>query len=239
MHASYDDSIRSGQPRGPALYVGYCGRTGRYRMMDLPAYLSSVQEGMSRWMRDAQTMYEDMTRAYSGRGMAGVRARGERDCGCGCGEGARDCHCECCVSDADVLVHARCGETRRIPITFENGTRRERQVTLNLDGFRTAGGRDLDWNAQLSQQAFTLAPCGEHTVVAAVQVRCEPFGRDGTDQPEPNTGAGRTASVDRCEVAYARLRADGCLIRPAVLAIAVLPDDCDAYRRACGCGCCD
>jgi hypothetical protein len=39
-------------------------------------------------------------------------------------------------------------------------------------------------------------------------------------------------------VAYATLRAEGCLVRPVVIAVAVLPDDCDAYRRPCGCGCC-
>jgi hypothetical protein len=27
-------------------------------------------------------------------------------------------------------------------------------------------------------------------------------------------------------------------VRPVVIAVAVLPDDCDAYRRPCSCGCC-
>jgi hypothetical protein len=48
----------------------------------------------------------------------------------------------------------------------------------------------------------------------------------------------RLGSVDRCEVGYATIRAEGCLVRPIVLAVAVLPDDCDAYRRPCSCGCC-
>lgn len=247
MHASYDDST-SRSARGPALYYGYCTRTNRYRMMDLPEYLSNVQQGMSRWMRDAQTMYEDVTRGYGGRERAG-RVQTRIDRGCGCEDCGPDCHCECCVCEADVLVHARCGEVRRVPVTFENDTRRERQVKLELDGFKTSGGRDLKWNAQLSESEFTLRPCGEHTVVVAVQVRCDSSKPADTGDTTPNTpgvaaeranaaAQDRAGSVDRCEVAYARLRADGCLIRPAVLAVAVLPDDCDAYRRPCGCGCC-
>jgi hypothetical protein len=156
------------------------------------------------------------------------------------------------VCDADVLVHARCGELRRVPVVFENDTRRERQVKLELDKFMTAGGRDLGWPAQLSETEFTLRGCDEHTVILSVQVRCEPANTPGSTDTKPNTPAGTVStapaaaaanvrtggSVDRCEVAYARLRADGCLVRPAVIAVAVLPDNCDAYRRPCSCGCC-
>lgn len=237
MHASYDDYTRTRSDRGPAVYLGYCGRTNRYRMMDLPDYVSNVQQGMTRWMSDASSMAQEITRGY-GRpwqdATGGVRARSGRACGCD------DCRCECCVCEADVLVHARCGELRRIPVTFENDTRRERPVTLQLDPFKTAGGRDLGWPAQLSASAFTLRPCDEHTVSIAVQVRCESGGGpDTSDGPAGTaTNVPRTGSVDRCEVGYATLRADGCLVRPVVVAVAVLPDDCDAYRRPCGCGCC-
>jgi hypothetical protein len=145
------------------------------------------------------------------------------------------------VCDADVLVHARCNETRRIPVTFENDTRREKPVKLTLEKFVSAGGKDVGWNAQLSQAEFTLKPCDEHTVIVTVNVKCDTFG--GGTQP-PATGATdnpndvRRGTLDRCEVAYATLRAEGCLVRPVVLAVAVLPDDCDAYRRPCSCGCC-
>jgi hypothetical protein len=239
MNASYSDPNRSGAASGPAIYFGYCGRTNRYRMMDLPEYMSNMQQGMSRWMSDASTMYQDITRSYSspaqGAARGGVRARRGHDCDCD------DCHCECCVCDADVLVHARCGEIRRIPVTFENDTRRDRPVTLQLEQFKSAGGRDLKWTAQLSETEFTLRSCDEHTITVSVTVRCDVSG--GGDNPSGTaanaaTNQPRVGSVDRCEVAYATLRADGCLIRPIVLAVAVLPDDCDAYRRPCGCGCC-
>jgi hypothetical protein len=90
-----------------------------------------------------------------------------------------------------------------------------------------------------------------------MQVRCDAFGGEkpptgekptGGEKPQPagaklenvsmTATSTRLGSVDRCEVAYVTLRAEGCQIRPVVLAVAVLPDDCDAYRRPCACGCC-
>jgi hypothetical protein len=142
------------------------------------------------------------------------------------------------VCDADVLVHARCGEVRRIPVTFENDTRRERVVTLALDSFKTAGGRDLKWAVQLSETTFTLRGCDERTITVAVQVRCDmpdaaPTPADSNNPNVPGVGSAqpagtavntpRVGSVDHCEVAYATLRADGCLIRPVVIAVALHP----------------
>jgi hypothetical protein len=243
--------------RGPSIYYGYCGREGRYRLMDLPEFVSNVQQGMSRMMTDAQTAYQQavqglygpMTRQWDDAMRSWVpRTTPHQGRHCGCHE-HRDCHCECCVCDADVLVHARCGEVRRIPVTFENDSRRERQVKLELENFVTSGGKDVNWATNLSEQEFTLKPCGEHTVILTVGIRCEGAGGDTGNTPNANVAGavnsdsisalqGRTGSVDRCEVAYATLRADGCSVRPAVIAVAVLPDDCDAYRRPCGCDCC-
>jgi hypothetical protein len=243
MHASYDDYSRSRQDRGPSIYYGYCHQTRRYRMMDLPDFATNMQQGMSRLMTEPQAVYQDMIRGYTAPG----RTHDDR---CGCRDGhSSDCHCECCVSDADVLVHARCGEVRRIPVTFENDSRRERQVKLELETFVTAGGRELKWVTQLSDTEFTLKPCDEKTVIVSVLVRCDAFtGGQTPNAPTPTNGsldvnrqaatANDLGSVDRCEVAYATLRADGCSVRPTVLGVAVLPDDCDGYRRPCSCGCC-
>jgi hypothetical protein len=207
-------------------------------MMDLPEYVSNVQEGLSQLMSQTSSAYQGMYRNLSdlATGAATAARRPTRDCGCD------DCACECCVCDADILAHARCGEVRRIPVTFENDTRRERPVKLELGTFVTSGGRDLGWPAQLSETEFTLKSCGEQTVILAVQIRC------GDDKPD-RTEASRTAntvaanrqsvgSVDRCEVGYATIRAEGCLSRPVVVAVAVLPDHCDAYTHPCGCDCC-
>ena len=234
MQATHDYT-RSRSDRGPAIYYGYCGRTRRYRMMDLPDYMSNLQQGMTRWMSDPAAMYQEIARTYSvpaAARPAGVHTRTEHGCDCGC-RGDCDCHCECCVCDADVLVHARCNETRRIPVTFENDTRREKPVKLTLEKFVSAGGKDVGWNGQLSETEFTLKPCDEHTVIVTVQVKCD-VGGGSTDKPND----ARRGTLDRCEVGYATLRAEGCLVRPVVIAVAVLPDDCDAYRRPCSCSCC-
>jgi hypothetical protein len=239
--------------RGPAIYFGYCGRTGRYRMMDLPEYVSNVQDGVSRWMNDTSAAYQEMWRNARPGTPTVERAPSRSHADCGCTERHCDCHCECCVCDADVLVHARCGEVRRIPVTFENDTRREKPVTLELGKFVTAGGRDLEWSAALSETSIKLRPCGEATVFLTVRITCQRNGDEqGEDRPNegerptqgganPSAAAAvdtRFGSVDRCEVGYATIRAEGCLTRPIVVAVAVLPDDCDTYRHPCGCGCC-
>lgn len=267
----------SASSRGPAMYFGYCHRSKQYRMMDLPDYMSNTQEGMTNLMNDGASAYQSM---MSGAGYPGAAAgtaqmhRGTGHCDCGCGGKSHQdcgCHCECCVTDADVLIHARCAELRRIPLTFENDTRRDKPVTLELGKFLSQGGKDLGWSAQLTETQFTLRPCDENTVSLLVAIRCKTD--DDTQTPNPNTpstnvpganpatGAAaekpqvsvnreaiggvdlsaiesRLGSVDRCEVGYATIRAEGCLTRPIVVAVAVLPEDCDSFRHPCGCGCC-
>jgi len=276
-------SQRSSTSRGPAMYYGYCHRSRQYRMMDLPDYMSNTQEGINNLMCGNTGAYQGMT-AYdvvpgyqgaSGSGPEMLIRRPQRDCGCGHGHGDRHrdcgCHCECCVNDADVLVHARCGELRRIPLTFENDARRDKAVTLELSKFLTHGGKDPGWTAALTETQFTLRPCDERTVSLRVLVRCPTDSKDDPNQPPSNNASGTTAnqpagtaagdkpqatinrdasaldvsaidrlggSVDRCEVAYATIRAEGALIRPIVVAVAVLPEDCDSFRHPCGCGCC-
>lgn len=222
--------------RGPAMYFGYCSRSGGYRMMDLADYLASLQEGATRLTSGLMSLYGDAGRRAPMRRHDddGVHVRGA-----GC-RGDCDCRCTCCVCDADVLIYARCGETRRIPVTFVNDGRRERDVTLELGKFVTAGGRDVGWQTALSTEGFKLAPCGEETVVLRVEVTCDAFGVPPKPDRPGRDDASRTRPVtlDRCEVAYATLRAEGCAVRPIVIAIAVLPDDCDAYKGSCSCGCC-
>lgn len=289
MHTSGQRSgCAPASTRGPSMFVGFCRRSRQFRMMDLPDFMDNMQAGWSQMMTDGSSSMQRMWSGggpapwsgagmspWSGAGMSPMSmtqpwgsSRGNGcGCGCGCGcdggvSGRRDCggHCECCVCDADVLVHARCGEIRRIPLTFENDTRRDKPVTLTLENFVTSGGRDLGWTAKLSETQFTLRPCDEQTVSIAVHIVCKD---DTTKSPptpvpggNPDTAPGATpvtpttnvipgvtpidifGTVDRCEVGYATIRADGCLTRPVVVAVAVLPDDCDAFRHPCGCGCC-
>jgi hypothetical protein len=131
---------------------------------------------------------------------------------------------------------------RRIPITFDNDTRRERDVTLQLGAFATEAGQEIGWQATVSPTTFKLSPCGERTVVLSVTVDCSKFQQapqpgTATNVPPPSETQGG-ATVDSCKVAYATLRAEGCTIRPLVIAVAVLPESCGAHEATCGCGCC-
>jgi hypothetical protein len=57
-------------------------------------------------------------------------------CACDCAPCQPDpCACRCCVTDADLVVEARVGERRVIPIVIENAWRRERDVELELSSW--------------------------------------------------------------------------------------------------------
>jgi hypothetical protein len=244
------------QSHGPEVFYGYCHDTNRMRMMDYPDYMNNMQTGMSNLMNSPsssmQTLLDALsnimqTSAGTGTSTPGAPApygqhhhhRGhhhKHGCGCGCGE--KDCACSCCIRCADVIEYARCSETRVIPISFDNDTRRERSVTLQLGNFATESGQDLGWKAAVTPATFTLPPCGETTVLLTVNVDCSKW---GIQQPAgANANEGRAAvTIDGCKVAYATLRADGCTVRPIVVAVAVLPGSCGAHRAGCGCGCCN
>jgi hypothetical protein len=167
--------------------------------------------------------------------------------GCGCDQQphhGHDCHCSCCICEADAVEFVHCGERRLIPLLFENDTRRERDVRLDLGAFATRGGQELGWQASFSESEFKLPPCGRKTVMLGVTVDCGKL--VGQPQPpgqpnvaEPNDVVNRLPSVDECKVGYATVRAEGCLVRPLVVAVAVLPNDCGAHKAGCGCGCCN
>jgi hypothetical protein len=178
----------------------------------------------------------------------------------GCGD--HDCHCECCISDeADVVVYARCGEVRRVPIEVENDTRRDREgVTFAVSDVHSAGGRQLAWKVALDPSGpQTLEACSRTVIDLVVAIRCDDAdtGDDKSDEQPASTGTrakkaaakeaaaedARTsdtgrADVDDCQVGYVTVRAEGCLIRPIVVAIAVVPRRCDAYHAGCSCSCC-
>jgi len=158
----------------------------------------------------------------------------EHECGCGCGCGCseEDCGCSCCIRCADVVEYARCGEVRRIPLIFDNDTRRERDVKLQLENFVTEGGQDLGWKAAVSPTEFKLAPCGQATVILSVEVDCAKLVGAARETDK------RHVDVECCKVAYATLRAEGCTICPLVIAVAVLPARCNAHHTNCLCSCC-
>jgi hypothetical protein len=191
------------------------------------------------------------------------RHRGDDDCGCGhhhhehghghecrCRECRRDdCHCRCCVVNADLVVHARLGERRIVPVTIENSRRREREIKLELSDFTSHSGKEEAVTGRLLSPAeFTLAACEEQDAVIGIEVGPAQRG-DVTpvkpdkprEKPAPAEGrvsVDRLPDVDDCVVAYADLRIVGCDNRPVRIAVTTLPRDCHSYPVDCSSGCC-
>jgi hypothetical protein len=156
------------------------------------------------------------------------------------------------VGDADLLVYARLGERRVVPISVENTRRRERDLQISLSSFTTASGKSSGVRGRLLPPTdFTVAPCEEREVTLLLAATGAPGDEDKRDVVEnfrPSVEEGefapeagreeRLPDVEECEVAYADLRVVGCDVRPVRIAVAVLPRDCVSYSVACGCGCC-
>jgi hypothetical protein len=210
------------------------------RMMDYPDYMSNMQKGYSNLYQNPTSALQQMVdMVQTATATATPAPTHSRHHGCNCRQDD-DCGCSCCIRCADTVEYARCGETRKIPITFENDSRRERQVTVEMGSFLTDGGQQLPWKVSLpeSETTFTLPPCGEKTVSITVTIDC---GQTATDNPNNPTGVAvgtRGSVLESCQVGYATIKADGCLIRPLIIAVAVLPDRCGAHKFGCLCGCC-
>ncbi|MBS1820573.1 MAG: hypothetical protein JST61_01145 [Acidobacteria bacterium] len=227
------------ETKGPEVFYGYCHDTRRMRMMDYNDYVGNIQKGYTNLYQSPTSALQqmvDMAQAASTTATPTPTQQqpGKRHHGCRCHE-EDDCGCECCIRCADTVEYARCGETRKILITFDNDSRRERQVTLEFGSFLTDSGQQLPWKGSLSDTTFTLPPCGEKTVAITVAIDC---GQSGDTTDATGVVRGNAAALDSCKVGYATLKADGCLIRPIVVAVAVLPDRCGAHRVGCLCGCC-
>jgi len=246
MHREHYHAEQGGgsASRGPELFYGYCHDTRRMRMMDYADYLSNVRTGYTNFYSNPASAMQPIVNALSalipGGGVTQPGPPGHHhhhhehghECCCCCDCRDNDCSCHCCIRCADVVEYARCGETRRIPLVFENDTRRERDVTLQLGNFATESGLDVGWQATIAPTEFKLAPCGQTTAVLTVEVDCSKL--VGT----PANRDQKILDVESCKVAYATLRAEGCTICPLVIAIAVLPNHCDAHRTRCLCNCC-
>lgn len=229
-------SNRAVENRTPEVFYGYCHDSGRMRMMDFTDFMTNLGKGYSNLYQSPAA-----TAALGNSGTYPFAPDPRRQAGCRCHEQEDDCGCNCCVRCADAVEYAYCGETRRIPITFDNDSRREREVAVTLGEFLTDGGRPLAWEGALSEERFSLPPCGRKTLIVTVRITCPSDKASATRETAAKARATRTAgteSVDACTVGYARLNADGCLIRPLVLAIAVMPDHCGAREVECLCGGC-
>lgn len=187
-----------------------------------------VSEGLvGPLLQGLSTAATNFSDSMSALGTAISRSPMPRTKDCGCQEETDPCHCQCCITDADLTINARLGETRVVPLSIENKWRRERAIKLELSEWTRRGGAKGPVNAEILPPAeFTIAPCGQHTVVIVVRTGDVPGNRE------------QVADVDDCTVYYADLRVVGCDIRPVRIALALLPRDCAAYRVECSCGCC-
>lgn len=148
------------------------------------------------------------------------------------------CHCTCCIADADLVVYARLGERRVVPITIENDRHREREITLSLSDWTTHGGKKTAVKAALSESQFTLEACAEKSVILMIEANQVDLDQAGKTTAAKEERA-RQIDVDDCLVLYADLRVEGCGIRPLRLALAFLPRDCSPFEIHCRCSCCD
>lgn len=137
-----------------------------------------------------------------------------------------------------MVIYARVGEQRVIPLVVENERRREKTITVELGAWHTRGGGAAPVETvSFEPKSFTLAPCAERELLIAVKIaapqRPQTPGDSRDDEAER-----RPRDVDECLVAIADLTLTGCDHRPIRIAIAILPRDCDAFTVGCGCGCC-
>lgn len=235
----------------PEIFYGYCHRQDTLRMMNLDDYLDNIRQSYALMQGYAENLY----RPYQPKKPDGQRPK--QDCKSECNE-QQDCHCECCICDADAVIEARCGERRLISISIENESRRTRQVNLSLSDFATADGHKLNWAAALSESQFTLGPCEKKTISLIVTIDCRQDSTIDTPIDNPNNDLAinenvsirneivtnlqinnrQLGNVERCEVAYANIIADGALYCPIRIAVAVLPNDCDSLLVSTCCDCC-
>ena len=151
------------------------------------------------------------------------------------------CECQCCIVDADVVVYARLGEQRLVPLTIENSRRRERAIKMELSAFHSRGGAASPVTGSLLPPApeFMLPACGQQSVVMVVRSTLGDGAVPANNEAKISVG-GRPAvpDVDECVVSYANLTIQGCDMRPVRIAVALLPRDCGDFRICCQSSCC-
>jgi hypothetical protein len=189
-----------------------------------------AQQAMQPWADAFETWRSGVAALVQPTGTTTMKA------GCGCPSCQSDpCQCNCCVSSADLVVEARLGEQRIVPVIIENHWRRERDITLELSSWTQPSADVTVTGAVVTPTTLTLAPCGQTIVVLRIDV--------GPTAPAPDPAGNNEQQrvlpdVSRCEVSYADLRITGCDLRSIRIAVAVMPRDCDAYTVDCDCACC-
>ena len=206
--------------------------------MDYTDYANNVQTGYSNLVNNPSSSMRSLIAALSSMlpnpatSSPTTPQYHDHKHGCGCQED--DCACWCCIRCADVVEYARCTEARVIPISFDNDTRRERDVILELGNFATESGQDLGWQASVSPNKFKLQPCGSTTVALTVHVDCSKwvFEEIANRVPQLRRLMGARWLMPLFEQTAG--------IPPTiVIAVAAPPPDCGAHHAGRGCSCCN
>lgn len=209
---------------GHSRHCHSCGQARRHRGGDWRSVATSAGAGLQQAWSGLLQPYRQLARMMVAPAAMPRHHHDHDDCGCA----LDDCHCSCCIGDADLVVYARLGEQRVVPIRIENSRRRERTINLELGEWATHGGSRLDIQAAVvPAEAFVLGPCEEKA--ATLLLDTSPGNADEGEEPP---------DVDDCKVAYADLRVKGCDVRPIRVAVALVPRDCATYTVDCHCGCC-
>lgn len=185
-------------------------------------FVAMARDAMKPWT----TAYESWRSGVAD--MLDQRTTAKGDCCARCGPDS--CQCKCCVADSDLVVEARVGERRVIPITIENHWRRDREIELEMSSWTTLSDGISVQGQIMTPTAFTLKPCGDERVILAIETNGESGKTDGNRI--------KIGDVKSCAVSYADLRIKGCDLRAVRIAVAVLPRDCDDYVINCQSACC-
>ncbi|HTY72216.1 MAG TPA: hypothetical protein VMI11_07285 [Actinomycetes bacterium] len=156
-------------------------------------------------------------------GCAGCRDRGHGGC-----DGCRDrCSCRGGCSDADVLVIARPGERRVVPLEIRNPRHRDVTVSVDVGPWTSCEGDEVAIEAVVQPSGeLTVPACSSREVLLVLQVA----GKAGL--PDEQRGAGLRC----CATLTSDIRINGCGTTLRV-AVDVLPLDCASIEVTC-CGCC-
>ena len=166
------------------------GRPARRQSRPTGSDVMNVLEGFSATIGDATDLIRrTLERPERAQPSRTRRRRPQRDkwsdaCGDGCCGECRtcDCMCTCCVCDADLVVYARLGEMRVVPIRLTNERRREREIELDLGPFSTRGGSDTFVNGKVvGPDKFTLEPCSERDIIIAINLADHADSKDDAD----------------------------------------------------------
>jgi hypothetical protein len=185
---------------------------------------------MKAWYDAAGALWEPWTKLW----------QPVKDCGCGAD---KQCHCDpcdCCTPDCDVLVHARAGEHRVVPLTLHNPTRRPRTVTVDVGPFTVCGEpSNVTVEARVVPvTAVTLAACESQTVELLLAVGVTKEVSVGKLKVNQDVATRTTPHPERCATLLADVRFGGCGSRAVRIGVVVLPVACGAYSVECDCGCC-